>query len=117
MVLVVDDDDGVVGALRLWLKKRGFEVESCRDGQEAYRRIKSQDCDCMILDIRMPNINGIELLILMQADGITLPTIVMGGFDDFDEAEMKSFANVVKFFKKPFDMEEMMVTVKECTAT
>jgi two-component system response regulator HydG len=116
MVLVVDDDDGVVGALRVWLKKRGFEVVSCRDGQEAYRYVKRKKCKCMILDIHMPNINGIELLILMQAEGIKVPTIVMAGFDDFDEAEMKNFSNVVKFFKKPFDMKEMMSTVEECTA-
>lgn len=116
MILVVDDDDGVVSTLRVWLKKRGFDVVSCRDGEEAYRYVKTEDCKCMILDIHMPKINGIELMLLMQSEGIEVPTIVMAGFDDFDEGEMKNFPNVVKFFQKPFDMKEMLSMVEECVS-
>ena len=116
MILVVDDDQNIVRALRRRLRKSGYEVVSAGDGLEAYSHIKSPRCKCMLLDINMPRINGAELLLLMQAEGINVPTIVMAGFVDFDEDEMKQFSNVVKYLPKPFEMREMVSAVEECAA-
>jgi two-component system response regulator YesN len=69
----------------------------------------------MLLDIRMPGINGAELLMLMAAEGVKVPVIVMAGFPDFDEEEMKQFPNVKKFFHKPLYPEEVLSAVRECT--
>ena len=112
MILVVDDDMVISEVLRKWLEGEGFDVTTCSDGQQAYDKLKEDGVECMILDINMPLINGVELLLLMQAEGIDVPTVVMAGFDDFDEKEMKQFGNVVRFFPKPFEMEEMVRTVK-----
>jgi len=116
MVLVVDDDKGIVRTLSRLLQRAGYRVQTASNGVEAYRHLKSPECKCMLLDIRMPQVNGVELLILMQSEGIHVPTIVMAGFGDFDEPEMKQFSNVVKFFKKPFKMGDMLKEVKTCTA-
>lgn len=111
MVLVVDDDVLVVEVVRKWLEREGYRVETCQNGQEAFGKLRAADCQCMLLDIRMPLINGVELLLLMQSEGIRVPTIVIAGFKDFDEKEMKSFANVVAFLPKPMDMKRLMETV------
>ncbi len=111
MVLVVDDDVMVVEVVRKWLEREGYRVETCQNGQEAYAKLRTPDCQCVLLDIRMPLINGAELLLLMQSEGIQLPAIVMAGFKDFDEKEMKNFQNVVAFLHKPMDMKRLMETV------
>ena len=112
MVLVVDDDRAITEALKALLTQEGFTVKTAANGGEAYAYAKSPDCECMLLDINMPHINGVELLLLLQSEGIKLPTIVMAGMGDFSGGEMKQFANVRRFFHKPFDMEEMLKTVQ-----
>jgi FixJ family two-component response regulator len=61
----------------------------------------------------MPGINGAELLMLMTAEGIKVPVIVMAGFPDFDEEEMKQFPNVKKMFHKPLYPEDVLSSVRE----
>ena len=111
MILVVDDNPRVVELLGEVLRKEGYRVETAADGLQAYEKVKEPDCKCMLLDIRMPKVNGVELLMLMQAEGIHVPTILMGGFDDFDEKEMKNFSNVVKYMHKPFELKDMIAAV------
>jgi DNA-binding NtrC family response regulator len=117
MVLVVDDDILIVEVLRKWLEKEGFDVGVCHDGQAAYEALRASRCDCMLLDVHMPLIGGVELLLLMQAEGIQVPTIVMAGSGDYDEEEMKQFQNVVAYLPKPFEMQHMIDTVRGVTGT
>jgi len=86
MILVVDDDEQIVETLRTMLQQVGYRVETASNGGEAYEKVKTPDCKCMLLDINMPEVSGAELLLLMQAEDIRIPTIVMAGFDDFDES-------------------------------
>ena len=113
MILVVDDDASIVGLVSLVLEREGYRVETATNGVAAYGHIKSPDCNGMLLDISMPKINGVELLMLMQAEDISVPTIVMSGFDDYDEKELKNFCNVVKYLQKPFDMDDMLRAVRK----
>jgi len=117
VILIVDDDEGIVKLLETALIDAGYEVGTASDGVEAYEQLKSADCKWMLLDIAMPRINGVELLLLMQADGIDVPTIVMAGFQDFEDGEMKSFTNVRHFLPKPFKVDAMIELIeKQATA-
>ena len=113
MILVVDDNETIVEALQEMLQKAEYEVETAKDGLEAYEHVKKPDCRCMLLDINMPKLNGVELLLLMQTENIMVPTIVIAGFDDYDEDEMKQFTNVVAYLHKPFEMTAMLKAVEE----
>jgi DNA-binding response OmpR family regulator len=113
MILVVDDDVAIVEMLRVALAHEGYDVVTASDGLEAYDFIKSPDCQCVLLDMRMPRINGAELLLLMQANGIKVPAIVMAGFDDYKEKELKGFSNVVRYLHKPFAPSEVLKAVRE----
>jgi DNA-binding NtrC family response regulator len=113
MILVVDDEQRIVELLRQMLVAEGFKVETAYNGVQAYELVKRPDCECMLLDIRMPKINGAELLMLMQSEGVHVPTIVMAAFQDFEEKELKQFENVVKLVSKPFDIDDMLAVVHE----
>jgi two-component system, OmpR family, alkaline phosphatase synthesis response regulator PhoP len=113
MILVVDDDKILTQLLKQLLESAGYEVLIAYDGETAYKQMKNPKCKGMLLDIRMPGINGAELLMLMAAEKIKVPVIVMAGFPDFDEEEMKQFPNVKKFFHKPLYPEDVLASVKE----
>lgn len=113
MLLVVDDDKVLTQLLKTLLEGEGYEVRVAHDGESAYQHLRDPKCKGMLLDIRMPGINGAELLMLMAADDIKVPVIVMAGFPDFDEEEMKQFPNVKRLFHKPLYPEEVLSAVKE----
>jgi DNA-binding NtrC family response regulator len=113
MILVVDDDASIANLLKTALEVEGYRVVTAADGVQAYQAVKSPQCRCMVLDVLMPRINGIELLMLIQAENIQVPTIVMAGFGDFQEVELKEFSNVVKFLHKPFDLDVLLQAVRK----
>ena len=113
MILVVDDDKVLVQLLKRLLEDEGYEVETAGNGEEAYAHLRDPRCKAMLLDIRMPGINGAELLILMSADKIKVPVLVMAGFPDFDEEEMRQFPNVKRLFHKPLYPDEVLKAVRE----
>lgn len=113
MILVVDDDKVMTRLLRRLLEGEGYTVNVANSGEEAYQHLRDPDCKAMLLDMRMPGINGAELLLLMGAEDIRIPVIMMAAFPDFDEEEMKQFPNVKRLFQKPFIPEDMLAAVKE----
>ncbi len=113
MILIADDDKVLTQLLRNLFEDAGYEVRVVHDGELAYKHVKDPKCRCMLLDIRMPGVNGAELLMLMAAEKIKVPVIVMAGFPDFDEAEMKQFPNVKKLFHKPLYPEDVLSAVRE----
>lgn len=114
MILVADDDVMIVEVIRKWLEREGFDVATCADGRTAYDMLKEGTVECMLLDVNMPVLNGVELLLLLQSEGDAVPTLVMAGFADFDETEMKQFDNVIAYLQKPFDMLDMVARVRGC---
>lgn len=113
MILVVDDDKVLTQLLRTLLEDAGYDVTVVHDGEHAYGHLRKPECKGMILDIRMPGLNGAELLMLMAAEGNPVPVIVVAGFPDFDEEEMKEFPNVKRFFLKPLYPDEVLAAVRE----
>ncbi len=109
MILVVDDDERVRRMLKELLEGEGFAVETAGNGGEAFCMLRDRDdCQCMLLDMSMPDINGAQLLLLMQAEEIVTPVFVVTGFEDFEADEIGGFANVVGFFRKPMDTAALL---------
>ena len=113
MILVVDDDEILTDMLEVALSKKGYRVEIAHDGLDAVEYLKNSDCKLMLLDINMPRVNGAELLIFMNAEGIEVPTIVMAGFPDYSEEEFKVFPVVKGFLPKPFTLPQLFELVKK----
>ena len=113
MILVVDDDKVLTQLLRSLLEGAGYEVRIAYDGESAYKHVRDPKCKGMLLDMRMPGINGAELLMIMTAEDVKVPVIVMAGFPDYDEEELKQFPMVKKLFHKPLYPEEVLAAVRE----
>ena len=119
MILVVDDDPRIVNTLATVLRHEGLEVESAVNGADAYEHVTSPDCRCMMLDINMPGVNGMELLQIMQSKGLQVPTIIMTGNKDFKRDEALAFPFVHEVLEKPFDVMKAVqfvrTLIRHCT--
>lgn len=113
MIVVADDDRTMVALLRELLIAEGYDVRVAYDGGEAYAHLRDPRCKGLLLDVHMPGINGPELLLLMESEGIRCPVLVMTADPDFGETEMKQFANVRRLFHKPFYPEALLAAVRQ----
>ena len=112
MILVVDDDKELTQLVRELLTSEGYEVRTAYNGADAYLALRDPRCKGILLDFHMPGISGAELLMLMAAEGVATPVILMTGDPGFDEQEMKQFPNVRKLLRKPFYPEDLLVAVR-----
>ena len=112
MILVVDDDKVLTQLMRTLLENAGYIVTEANDGQTAWTHMQNPRCRAILLDIQMPGINGAELLMLMAAEGLDIPVLVVSAFPDFDQDEMKEFPNVKQLFHKPFYPEDLLTAVR-----
>jgi DNA-binding NtrC family response regulator len=104
-ILVVDDQDFLREMLCEYLKSQGFEVEQASNGQEAVALAGQQDFDGIFMDVRMPDVSGVDALKQLQESGIKTPVILMSGFGDVTSLEDAKALGAVNFLAKPFKLE------------
>ncbi|MEN0065119.1 MAG: sigma-54 dependent transcriptional regulator [Myxococcota bacterium] len=110
-LLVCDDEEMIRFALVAHFEKRGFEVRTANDGMEALERVKEQSPDVMLLDVKMPKMDGIETLRELRRLGYELPVIVLTAHGGVDTAIEATKLGAVGFLAKPFDVREVALTV------
>ena len=117
-ILIVDDEPDMVASLSRIMAKAGFQVESACDGQEAVEKNLSWKPDAVIMDIRMPRMNGIEACFAVQQESPDIPVILMTGFSDaLDDANQSVFHQAcqkrqVHIMLKPLDLDRVIRIVR-----
>src|SRR5260370_9169568 len=79
-VLIADDEESIRHVLTVLLSERGYEVRAVSDGQEALRELAAQDYDALVTDVRMPRLNGLDLLRAAQAQSPEMTLILMSSY-------------------------------------
>jgi len=102
-VFVVDDDEAVRKALSLLIKSAGISVESYASAGEFLDGYDPKRPGCLVLDIRMPGMNGLELQEKLVSKQIKIPVIIITGHGDVPTAVRAIKKGVVDFVEKPFD--------------
>lgn len=112
-VMVVDDEVDILTCLDEALSAEGYRVTAVVSGGEALDLLAAEVPDLIILDLRMPQISGIEVLKALRVKHPDLPVVVCTGLsgyrDDFDVVT----SNVAAFLEKPLDVEKVVRTVRE----
>ena len=101
IIYVVDDDVGVLGSLRFLLETDGFSVRTFRSGGAALGAPHSGEVDCYVIDYKMPDINGIELVGQLRRRGIDAPVVLITGYPDKNIAARAEAAGVKHVMRKP----------------
>jgi len=109
-VLVVDDDPDFVTITKDFLAHNGYRVFVASNGEEAIRSLHSKAIDVLILDLRMPILNGLETCLQLKKDGVFVPTIIVTAFA-YEEAKALDMMCLMPFcglLKKPFDPKDLI---------
>ncbi|HEY3424187.1 MAG TPA: sigma 54-interacting transcriptional regulator [Negativicutes bacterium] len=110
-ILVADDEESVRKLLAAVLKREGFAVETAADGLEALQKIEKSTPDLAIMDIRMPNLDGMAAFRQLRSKGYKLPVILMTAFATVDTAVEAIKQGVFDYVIKPFDINEVKLLV------
>lgn len=117
LVHLVDDDDSVRRAVGFILKTSGFLVKSYESGIELLKDARKLDPGCILLDIRMPGMDGLDVQQELQKIGIKLPVIIMTGHGDIPLSVRAIKAGAIDFIEKPFDKATLLHALDEAFAS
>ncbi|HEV3020622.1 MAG TPA: sigma-54 dependent transcriptional regulator [Burkholderiaceae bacterium] len=110
-VLVVDDEPHMRRVLEIMLKQAGYRVFAAGNGREALKVIRDGSIDLVITDLRMPEMDGIELLACMRKEGLATPVIVITAFGSIESAVEAMKAGAIDYLVRPFDVEALEMTI------
>ena len=114
-ILVVDDNLQVRNLFRVYLEDDGHTVDTASDGQEGWESISDTQAsyDLIFVDIRMPGMNGLELLEKVKLNSFDLPVIIMTGYADADLVLQAFKLGAFDFITKPFDYEPLLDIIEK----
>jgi FixJ family two-component response regulator len=107
-ICVVDDNPSVRKALSRLIKSSGFKVKTYVSAQEFLNADHSQGSDLLVLDVRMPGMNGLDLQNQLAASGHTIPIVFITAHEDGIAKTKAMAAGAVAFFQKPFDEKDLL---------
>jgi two-component system response regulator FixJ len=111
-VHIIDDDGLVRHSIALFLESVGFETRTYSSAQAFIDAIDRTTDGCIVTDVRMPEMNGIDLLIKLHQSGVTLPVIVISGHADVALAVHAMKQGAIDFIEKPFHADSLIAAVR-----
>lgn len=110
---VVDDDEAIRHSVGFMLRKAGYGVETYPSGAAFLKAVKRDTKGCVLLDIRMPEIDGLEVQARLSELGIGLPVIMLTGHGDVTLAVRAVKAGAIEFLEKPFERAGLLRAIEE----
>jgi two-component system, LuxR family, response regulator FixJ len=113
---IVDDEDSIRRSLSFMLKTAGYQVETWSSGQAFLKEVKHVEHGCILLDVRMPEVDGLEVQRALAERGVTMPVVIMTGHGDISIAIRAMKAGAVDFLEKPFEKATLIAAIEESFA-
>jgi two-component system KDP operon response regulator KdpE len=113
-VLIVDDEPQILRALRINLLARQYDVVIAKDGTEALRQVRAERPDLVILDLGLPDVDGVEVIRTLRAWS-PVPIVVLSGRADSKDKVDALDAGADDYVTKPFSVEELLARVRAVT--
>ncbi len=112
-VLVVDDEANMRHMLEVLLQEEGYQVQCASNGEEALQNLENESFDFVLCDIRMPKIDGPELLEQMKKRGLNATVIMMSAYGTMDTAIETMKKGAYDYIPKPFRTDEIILTLRK----
>jgi len=110
-ILLLEDDELFCDTLCDFLEEEGFEVESVGDGKSALSLIYKENFDLMLLDVKVPHLNGFDFLKLLRDSGNETPAIFITSLTSLKDLSKGFLAGADDYIRKPFELEELLIRV------
>lgn len=114
-IIVVDDERAIRNSLKEILSDEGYNVDVAEDGPTAIDMAEKERYDVIFCDIKMPNMEGTEVLEKLRTDGVDSAIIMISGHGDIDTAVECIKKGAFDFIQKPLDLNRILITIKNAT--
>ena len=111
-ILVVDDEDALRSVLGNELINEGYDVRTASDGDEAIVELNKAQFDLVLLDIKMPRVNGFEVLKHIRENAARTKVVMLTGFADLKNAIESKKLGADDFVSKPYDLVDLLTTIE-----
>ena len=111
-ILIVDDEKSIRDALSDILSEENYEISTAEDGEDAWSKLESEKIDLVLCDIKMPKMDGMELLSKASAEGIDVPFVMISAHGSIDTAVEATKKGAYDFIQKPPDLNRILLTVR-----
>lgn len=111
-ILLADDDVNLRRVLEFQLTEAGYKVSAASDGERALEIFSGGDFDCVVTDLRMPKLSGLELLEKIKTANAEIPVIVITAFGEVETAVTAMKAGAFDYINKPFNRDEILLTLE-----
>ena len=112
-ILIVDDDEVMVETLRNVLRKKGYELFCAASGNEALELLRKELVDLVLLDMRLPDVDGLEVLSKIKELDTEILVIMMTAYSDVESAVSAMKAGAYHYINKPFELEELRLLIEK----
>ena len=113
-ILIVEDEDKLRRALRRGLEEEGYEVVALENGIEGQVRVRTEPFDCLVLDLMLPGLDGIQLLRELRAAGCQTPALILTARGSVEDRVQGLDAGADDYLPKPFAWAEFLARVRAC---
>ncbi|MGK0741581.1 response regulator transcription factor [Leucobacter sp. Z1108] len=110
--LVVDDEDSISNLIAMALRYEGWDVDTASTGAEAIEKLRSFNPDVAVLDIMLPDFDGIQVLSRFRSEGYLLPVLFLTALDSVDDRVNGLTAGGDDYVSKPFSLEELIARLR-----
>ncbi len=111
-ILLVDDDIQILDSLKMILESEGYAVETAQSGEEAVTKNKAEVFDAAFLDMRLPRMQGTDMLAVLHKESPRMVKIMMTGFPSLENAVASLKLGADAYIMKPIDPEKLLDLVK-----
>src|ERR687884_1035283 len=111
-ILIVDDERGIRETLRGVLEDEGYAVEACASGEECLKSLERRNFSCVLLDVWLPGIDGLETLARLRAAGADCAVVMISGHGNIETAVRATKLGAFDFVEKPLSIEKTVLTVR-----
>jgi len=111
-ILIVDDESSIRDSLRMILEYEGYRVDEAGSGAEALARVADSPPDAVVLDIKMAEMDGLELLRAFRERGYEMPVLMISGHGDLQSAMEAAKRGAYDFFEKPLQRERVLLSLR-----
>jgi two-component system, NtrC family, nitrogen regulation response regulator NtrX len=111
-ILVIDDETGIREAIRMTLEYEGYKIDEARSGQDGLDKAARVPYDAILLDIKMPVLDGIEVLENLREQKILTPVVMVSGHGDVHTAVECTKRGAFDFLEKPLNRDKLLLTVR-----
>jgi DNA-binding NtrC family response regulator len=112
-ILIIDDDEDFLNPISTFLRERGYDVDVARTADEALKKTKKEYYSLMLIDIKLPDMDGLQLLERIDTSEPEIRKVIITGYPNMESAQQAFYLGAHMYFIKPFEVEALLEVIEK----